>query len=46
MPFFFPLGILSGASSLVPYAGPLVVGAAITLFTLITGSVWSALAWR
>jgi putative heme transporter len=44
MPFFLPLGILSGTSSLVPYAGPLVAGAAITLFTLITGGVWSALA--
>ena len=44
MPFFLPLGILSGTSSLVPYAGPLVVAAAITLFALITGGVWSALA--
>jgi putative heme transporter len=44
VPFFLPLGILSGTSSLVPYAGPLMVGAAITLFTLITGGVWSALA--
>lgn len=44
VPFFLPLGILSGASSLVPYAGPLVVGAAITLFTLITGGLWNALA--
>lgn len=44
VPFFLPLGILSGTSSLVPYAGPLVVGAAITLFALITGGVWTALA--
>ena len=44
MPFFLPLGILSGTSSVVPYAGPVVVGAAITLFTLITSGVWSALA--
>src|SRR6266702_2783238 len=44
MPFFLPLGILSGTSSLVPYAGPLVVGAAITLFALISGGVWTALA--
>jgi predicted PurR-regulated permease PerM len=44
MPFFLPLGILSGASSLVPYAGPLVVGTAITLFTLVTGGVWNGLA--
>jgi putative heme transporter len=44
MPFFLPLGILSGTSSLVPYAGPLVVAAAITLFALITGGGWTALA--
>lgn len=44
MPFFLPLGLLSGASSLVPYAGPLVVGTAITLFALVTGSAWTALA--
>ncbi len=44
MPFFLPLGILSGTSSLVPFVGPVVVGAAITLFALITGSGWTALA--
>ena len=44
MPFFLPLAILSGTSSLVPYVGPLVVGAAITLFALITGGAWIALA--
>ncbi len=44
MPFFFPLGILSGTSSLIPYAGPLVIGAAITLFALVSGGVWTALA--
>jgi putative heme transporter len=44
VPFFLPLGILSGTSSLVPYAGPLVLGATITLFTLITGGALKALA--
>lgn len=44
MPFFLPLAILSGTSSLVPYAGPFVVGATITLFALVTGGVWKALA--
>ena len=44
VPFFLPLAILSGTSSLVPYVGPLVVGAAITLFALVTGGVWIALA--
>jgi putative heme transporter len=43
-PFFLPLGILSGTSSLVPYAGPLVLGVTITLFTLATGGAWKALA--
>ncbi|WP_242333303.1 AI-2E family transporter [Anaeromyxobacter sp. SG66] len=44
VPFFLPLGILSGTSSLVPYAGPLVVGTVITLFALVTGGAWTALA--
>jgi predicted PurR-regulated permease PerM len=43
-PFFLPLGILAGASSLVPYAGPLVVGGTVTLFVLVTGGAWKALA--
>jgi predicted PurR-regulated permease PerM len=43
-PFFLPLGILAGASSLVPYAGPLVSGTAVTLFVLVTGGGWKALA--
>jgi putative heme transporter len=44
IPFFLPLAILSGTSSLVPYAGPFVVGATITLFAAVTGGVWKALA--
>ena len=44
MPFFLPLGILSGASSLIPYAGPLIVGAAITLLALVKGGLWKAVA--
>ncbi|HET8568464.1 MAG TPA: AI-2E family transporter [Candidatus Limnocylindria bacterium] len=43
-PFFLPLGILAGASSLVPYAGPLVAGGTVTLFVLATGGAWKALA--
>lgn len=35
-PFFLPLGILSGSASLVPYAGPVVMGTSVTLFTLAT----------
>lgn len=36
IPFFLPLGILSGFSSMVPYAGPLVVGATISVIALLT----------
>ncbi|HUM11988.1 MAG TPA: AI-2E family transporter [Myxococcaceae bacterium] len=36
-PYFLPLGLLSGFSSLVPYAGPILTGGFITLVTLITG---------
>ena len=43
MPFFLPLGILSGFSSAIPYAGPLVAGSSITLFALITGGPVKAL---
>ena len=44
MPFFLPLGILSGVSSAIPYAGPLVSGGSITLLALITGGPLKALA--
>ncbi len=44
MPFFLPLGILSGFSSMVPYAGPIAAGGLITLLTLATGGAWKALA--
>lgn len=44
MPFFLPLAILSGASSLIPYAGPLVVGSMTTVLALITGGIWKGLA--
>jgi predicted PurR-regulated permease PerM len=43
MPFFLPLGILSGVSSAVPYAGPLLTGSSITLLALITGGPLKAL---
>jgi len=42
-PYFLPLGLLSGFSSLVPYAGPILTGAFITLVTLITGGAVKAL---
>lgn len=44
MPFFLPLGILSGLSSLVPYAGPLLAGVTITVVALATGGAWKAAA--
>ena len=44
VPFFLPLGILSGLSSMIPYAGPVVAGSLITLLALITCSGWHALA--
>ncbi len=42
-PYFLPLGLLSGFSSLVPYAGPVLTGGFITLVTLITGGAVKAL---
>lgn len=44
VPFFLPLGILSGFSSMVPYAGPLVVGATISVIALLTKGLWHGLA--
>lgn len=44
VPFFLPLGILSGLSSMIPYAGPVVAGTLITLLALLTGGGWHALA--
>ncbi len=44
MPFFLPLGILSGFSSLVPYAGPLVVAVLNSLLSLISGGLGHGLA--
>jgi len=44
VPFFLPLGILSGASSTVPYAGPFVTGTLISLISLVTGGGWHGIA--
>jgi putative heme transporter len=44
VPFFLPLGILAGLSSLVPYIGPLIVGAAISLVALFTKGTWYGVA--
>jgi len=44
VPFFLPLGILSGASSTIPYAGPFVTGTLISLIALVTGGAWHGIA--
>ncbi|GEL69887.1 AI-2E family transporter [Myxococcus virescens] len=42
LPYFLPLGIASGFSSLVPYVGPLIAGGVITLLTWATQGIWAA----
>jgi predicted PurR-regulated permease PerM len=44
IPFFLPLGLASGFSSLVPYAGPLVMAVLVTGLSMITASVWKGVA--
>jgi len=44
VPFFLPLGILSGLSSLVPLVGNTVVGALITGVALVTGGLSKGIA--
>jgi len=43
LPFFLPLGLLSGFSSLVPYAGPVAVGALVVVTALLTSGALKAL---
>ncbi len=44
MPFFLPLGLLSGMSSLVPLVGNTLVGTVITLIAFAVGGIWKAAA--
>jgi len=44
VPFFLPLGIAAGLSSMIPYAGPIVAGTAISLIALFTEGIWHGLA--
>ena len=44
VPFFLPLGILAGASSMVPYAGPLVAGSLISVIAFFTKGAWHGVA--
>jgi predicted PurR-regulated permease PerM len=43
-PFFLPLGIMSGVSSMVPYLGPLVMGVTVTAVVLTSQGPWKGLA--
>jgi len=44
VPFFLPLGIVSGLSSMIPYAGPIVAGTGISLIALFTVGVGHGIA--
>jgi predicted PurR-regulated permease PerM len=44
VPFFLPLGLVSGLSSLVPYAGPAVVGTTVTVIALATKGTGTGIA--
>ncbi|HEX2659565.1 MAG TPA: AI-2E family transporter, partial [Polyangia bacterium] len=44
VPFFLPLGLVSGLSSLIPYVGPTVVGASVTVIALATGGTGTGIA--
>lgn len=44
VPFFLPLGIVSGMSSMIPYVGPFVAASAISLLAFVTGGAWHGLA--
>jgi predicted PurR-regulated permease PerM len=39
VPFFLPLGIVAGLSSMIPYAGPFVAGTGISLIALLTQGI-------
>jgi predicted PurR-regulated permease PerM len=43
-PFFLPLGLLSGMSSLVPYAGPFVAGVTVSAIALGAGGIGHGIA--
>jgi predicted PurR-regulated permease PerM len=44
VPFFLPLGIVAGLSSMIPYAGPIVAGTGISLITLFTQGIGHGIA--
>jgi predicted PurR-regulated permease PerM len=44
VPFFLPLGIISGLLSLIPYVGPPTMAILTGVISLVTGGVWHAVA--
>ena len=44
LPFFLPLGIVAGLSSMIPYAGPIVAGTGISLIALFTQGIGHGIA--
>jgi len=44
VPFFLPLGIISGLLSFIPYVGPAVMAISTSIISLVTGGVWHAVA--
>jgi predicted PurR-regulated permease PerM len=44
VPFYLPLGVLSGLGSLLPMVGAFIAGALITVVALATGGVWAGVA--
>jgi predicted PurR-regulated permease PerM len=44
VPFFLPLGIVAGCSSMIPYAGPIVAGTGISLIALFTEGIGHGIA--
>lgn len=44
VPFYLPLGVLSGLGSLLPMVGAFIAGALITVVALATGGIWAGVA--
>jgi predicted PurR-regulated permease PerM len=44
VPFFLPLGLVAGVSSLIPVAGNLVAGVLLVIVALLAGGLWKAVA--
>ncbi len=44
VPFFLPLGITSAVASLVPFAGVIIMGVAISIIAWASGGLWTGIA--